>query len=1184
MSDLQVSVDPKPAEDGSKRVVVAFNRIDKAGQDLAKSINTNFKRISDSVSLLNSLRGPSADITQKLNALSLALGSIRAPSPAAVNNTKALFSVLERAGNSSTNIPRVLANIKTVFDGFKGPSSSAVNNTKNFFKVLQSAQAPRNLSGIVTALNQIAQAASHANASVSQLAGSLNALRGGSATVRGGGGGGGTGGSFGNLITGFRGLRSESLNLSSALLRTQVALQSFLSILAVNKFIDINTGFQQVESGLMAVTQSSEQAAEQWIFLQRTAQNLGVDILTMSKGFTQLLSSIQGTNFTARDTQNIFQNITQAARVLHLSTDDVDGVFRALTQIISKGSLQSEELRGQLGDRLPGAFQKMATALGVGTAELQKMMKQGEVTGDVLKEGLIKFSELYAKDTSKGLDKALQGIQASFGRMTTAFELASKALGESGFNQAIINITNSITSLLRNDSFRSFLKDVGESALWLSQNLNLVARIIGGILIAKTAAWASSLVLASQAMRTMTFASLLSGGSSWGKALVGLITGTGALTTAITGLNLAMLANPFTWLIAGLTALAGALLLAATNTGKLTDQTKSLVEINKEEIRLAEEARQTTTDGIEDAKKAIELKISATEKSLLHAQALLREAEAQEALNKSQYENALGSPDAIATGYFASDKYKDAKANVDAIAKSLGDLEDKLRGLYREGSPTGNHRDPLTESGITPPSSQISSGRRTIDLIESVTRVIRDYNEANSERYANLLGGKEGLASQQSANQAKALVEELTRGAKKGDELSRALSGASAALTKAGFPGKDLEEQITNILEATKEINRQTAFDTMTRDLNESTAQTNALIAALRQGPSALKEFEIQTEALNQAKELGLAKDEKAIKFLEQIIRLNRQRKASEGFARDTFNINQGTQDKEFENSVRSQYGFGKYGDRMLNMENNMHQLEMAGASQQELSARREALQLQIKAEEENDRLRESYDRLHQITQDFTDGLVDGFERVVIQGEKVKDVVADLLKQFASMAFRQGFSMLLGQFGEGPGGAGGSGLLGTLSKGVGFLGGLFTGGGTGTNGMGVPLGHALGGAYDHGIRKFALGGVVNSPTPFNMGLMGEAGPEGILPLRRTASGHLGVMASGAGGGGNTYVFNTTVNMNGDQGGSSQDGNKTGAKIGTQVSEHLRQMVVGIINNEKRPGGSLGPGLWQSDNG
>ena len=78
-----------------------------------------------------------------------------------------------------------------------------------------------------------------------------------------------------------------------------------------------------------------------------------------------------------------------------------------------------------------------------------------------------------------------------------------------------------------------------------------------------------------------------------------------------------------------------------------------------------------------------------------------------------------------------------------------------------------------------------------------------------------------------------------------------------------------------------------------------------------------------------------------------------------------------------------------------------------------------------------------------------------------------------------------------------------------------------------TAGAFSSFGKAKNGAYfSNGIAKFARGGIVNSPTLFpyadggtgRFGLMGEAGPEAILPLQRGPEGKLGVQAPGAGNG------------------------------------------------------------------
>ena len=74
-----------------------------------------------------------------------------------------------------------------------------------------------------------------------------------------------------------------------------------------------------------------------------------------------------------------------------------------------------------------------------------------------------------------------------------------------------------------------------------------------------------------------------------------------------------------------------------------------------------------------------------------------------------------------------------------------------------------------------------------------------------------------------------------------------------------------------------------------------------------------------------------------------------------------------------------------------------------------------------------------------------------------------------------------------------------------------------------------PLGNLLGGLLGGtAVTPFASGGIVNSPTLFPMGggtgLMGEAGPEAIVPLARGRDGRLGIR-----GGGNGVTVNVTIN-------------------------------------------------------
>ena len=101
----------------------------------------------------------------------------------------------------------------------------------------------------------------------------------------------------------------------------------------------------------------------------------------------------------------------------------------------------------------------------------------------------------------------------------------------------------------------------------------------------------------------------------------------------------------------------------------------------------------------------------------------------------------------------------------------------------------------------------------------------------------------------------------------------------------------------------------------------------------------------------------------------------------------------------------------------------------------------------------------------------------------------------------------------------------------------------------------------------NGIIPYAKGGIVNKPTIFpfanGVGLMGEAGAEAILPLKRGRSGNLGVESSG--GGSNNIVVNV------DASGSSVEGNTEQSRdLGNQIAIAIQSELI----QQKRPGGLL----------
>ena len=114
---------------------------------------------------------------------------------------------------------------------------------------------------------------------------------------------------------------------------------------------------------------------------------------------------------------------------------------------------------------------------------------------------------------------------------------------------------------------------------------------------------------------------------------------------------------------------------------------------------------------------------------------------------------------------------------------------------------------------------------------------------------------------------------------------------------------------------------------------------------------------------------------------------------------------------------------------------------------------------------------------------------------------------------------------------------------------------------------------ANGGVISSGsqVQAYANGGVVNSPTFFGMngnktGLMGEAGPEAIMPLKRGSNGKLGVQMEG-GNSSQTVVVNQSFNF-------SANGDDSVKKLIAQAAPQIAKMTKSEIINDRKRGGSM----------
>lgn len=260
-------------------------------------------------------------------------------------------------------------------------------------------------------------------------------------------------------------------------------------------------------------------------FVRKVAGDLSLPMESAVEGFRTLSGSVMGTKVSMTQAKDIFQGVSKAALVMGLSAEQSKGVFVALGQMASKGGVMAQELKLQLGERLPGAFSIAARAMGVTTAQLSKMMEDGlDPT-----EFLPKFAIELEKTFGSGVSTALGTSRAQFNALQN--QLLDLQLT---FGQKLMPVVGQFVSDYIKPAI-DFVKNHADGILEL-----------GGVLLG---------IYGTYQLVSTGFV-LWNGGVALANFLTPILTG------EMTLLNAVMALNPVFLITAGLVALGGAIIYA----------------------------------------------------------------------------------------------------------------------------------------------------------------------------------------------------------------------------------------------------------------------------------------------------------------------------------------------------------------------------------------------------------------------------------------------------------------------------------------------------------------------------------------------------------------------------------------------------------------------------------------------
>jgi len=342
--------------------------------------------------------------------------------------------------------------------------------------------------------------------------------------------------------------------------------------------------FEQANARFVAATGSISQARTEMSFVIKTARDLGLRIDTSAKAFSRLTAATKGSELAGEQVRKIFTAVSQAAAALRLESGEVEGTFRAIEQIMSKGSVQAEELRGQLGERLPGAFRLAAEAMGVTTQALGQMLKSGEVLAD---DFLPKFTEALSKSFSEASKSNVNSFTGSMNNLANAGLLFANEFNKvAGVSKIVVGLIKALTSVVdfMTRNLKNFVALLGAASaamlvLWGPAALKSVVAIASAIRGAAVAMFAFNIAIAANPLGALA------------SIIVRAVAALAAATAAFFGLKLLM--DDTTTSIDDVTKSMDEMAAAAlTDTGTLTSSFKSVssaIEDLQKETRIYQE-------------------------------------------------------------------------------------------------------------------------------------------------------------------------------------------------------------------------------------------------------------------------------------------------------------------------------------------------------------------------------------------------------------------------------------------------------------------------------------------------------------------------------------------------------------------------------------------------------------------
>lgn len=259
-----------------------------------------------------------------------------------------------------------------------------------------------------------------------------------------------------SLYTKFR-------RIFGSIFMTYLGLNGIKSIVNTVRELDL---MQRSITGLTKSTQD-------WAYIQNEAFRTANRIKDVAKGYRNFYAAASMAGFDKDTIQSLYSDVLTSTRAIGATQTQTSAALLALEQMISKGVVSMEELRRQLGNALPGAFEIGAKAMNMTTQEFNEFVKKGQLASNVF---VPRFIAQLKKEFAGGFKSAMDSMDASIVNLENSWVQLQQEFMKGSLGKEFKTLFNDLSKMLRSDDFKSLIRSLGYLLSLVVKFINYVLR------------------------------------------------------------------------------------------------------------------------------------------------------------------------------------------------------------------------------------------------------------------------------------------------------------------------------------------------------------------------------------------------------------------------------------------------------------------------------------------------------------------------------------------------------------------------------------------------------------------------------------------------------------------------------------------------------------------------------------